>query len=62
MPNKKGQEKVVNNIDLEATVEPTPIILDEKVEVFIKEIIRINPKDFQAFKHALEDFVKDWDK
>lgn len=62
MPNKKRQEKVVDNIDLETIIEQPPVILDEKVEVFIKEIIRINPRDFQAFKHALEDFVADWDK
>lgn len=34
---------------------------DEKVECLIKEIIRIRPQDFQAFKHALEAFVKEWD-
>jgi len=45
-----------------APVIPTPIIIDEKVEVLIKEMIRIRPIDFQAFKHALEDFVKSWDK
>jgi hypothetical protein len=33
----------------------------EKVEVLIKEVIRIRPADFQAFKHALEDFVKGWE-
>ena len=35
---------------------------NEKVEVLIKEVIRIKPTDFSAFKHALEDFVNDWDK
>lgn len=35
---------------------------EEKVEVLIREVIRISPKDFQAFKHALEDFVNSWDK
>lgn len=34
---------------------------EEKVEVLIKEVVRIRPRDFEAFKHALEDFVKDWD-
>lgn len=38
------------------------IIPEEKVEVLIKEIIRINPRDFSAFKHALEEFVESWDK
>ena len=53
---------MVDHSDISSIIESTPVILDEKVEVFIKEIIRINPQDFQAFKHALEDFVKDWDK
>jgi hypothetical protein len=53
---------MVNNLDIAPVIEQAPVVLDEKVEVFIKEIIRINPQDFQAFKHALEDFVKDWDK
>ena len=38
------------------------IIPEEKVEVLIKEIIRINPRDFSAFKHALEEFVESWEK
>lgn len=42
--------------------ESLKIIPEEKVEVLIKEIIRINPRDFSAFKHALEEFVNDWDK
>jgi len=61
MPNQKRQKKVVDIINV-APVIPTPIIIDEKVEVLIKEMIRIRPIDFQAFKHALEDFVKSWDK
>lgn len=36
-------------------------ILEEKVEVLIKEVIRIKPADFSAFKHALEAFVESWD-
>lgn len=39
-----------------------PKIQEEKVEVLIKEIIRIKPADFSAFKHALEEFVSGWDK
>lgn len=50
---------------LEANTEPkispkTPQT-EEKVEVIIKEIIRIKPSDFSAFKHALEEFIADWD-
>lgn len=44
-------------------VEPTQAQLnEEKVEVVIKEIVRINPRDFSAFKHAFEAFVSSWDK
>ena len=45
-----------------ATATIHKIIQEEKVEVLIKEIIRIRPQDFQAFKHALEDFVHVWDQ
>lgn len=44
----------------EATAN-TPQEVEEKVEVSIRESIRINPRDFSAFKHALEDFVNNWD-
>lgn len=43
------------------TAQQQRIIPEEKVEVLIKEIIRINPRDFSAFKHALEEFVASWD-
>jgi len=52
---------MVDNSNIEAIIGQ-PQVIDEKVEVLIKEIIRINPRDFEAFKHALEDFVRDWDK
>lgn len=62
-------KKRINNtniekkIDLEASMtNKATIIPEEKVEVLIKEIIRINPRDFSAFKHALEEFVESWDK
>lgn len=50
---------MVDTIDKSSIIKPQ---VDEKVEVLIKEIIRIRPQDFQAFKHALEDFVNSWDK
>lgn len=44
-------------------VDPTIAQLnEEKVEVVIKEIVRINPRDFSAFKHAFEAFISSWDK
>ena len=54
-------EKIVVAPNL-ATQSPKTIEIEEKVEVLIKESIRINPRDFSAFKHALEDFVNSWDK
>ena len=62
---------MVDSIAVPPTSEPTGEILEvkktrydseEKVEVIIKEVIRIKPADFQAFKRALEEFVGDWDK
>lgn len=65
---------MVDNITVEATsdTEADEIadpqkslpsrITEEKVEVLIKEVIRIKPGDFSAFKHALEEFVEYWDK
>lgn len=63
MPNKKGQKKVVDNFNVAPDLEPTQQQIDdlEKVEVLIKEVIRIKPIDFSTFKHALEDFVKGWE-
>lgn len=54
---------MVDNFTVAAVSEPaapTPIREDEKVEVLIKEVVRIRPKDFEAFKHSLEDFVNNW--
>lgn len=51
---------MVDNLEVAPIIEQS--LNDEKVEVLIKEIIRIRPQDFQAFKHALEDFVNSWDK
>lgn len=74
MPNKEGQKKVVDNFTVktisqqqneaieEKKEDIKKYIDNEKVEVLIKEVIRIKPTDFSAFKHALEDFVNDWDK
>jgi hypothetical protein len=45
----------------EESISPMPQIDEEKVEIMIKESIMINPRDFSAFKHALEHFVSEWD-
>lgn len=54
---------MVNNLNIAPIVEPTQREIDdnEKVEVMIKEVIRIKPIEFSSFKHALEDFVRNWE-
>jgi hypothetical protein len=45
--------------------EPTPPVIeydDEKIEVIIKEVVRIRPQDFSAFKHSFEAWINTWDK
>lgn len=56
---------MVDSVTIQAVSEQVTIaapVVEEKVEVLIKEVLRINPRDFSAFKHALEDFVQGWDK
>ena len=56
---------MVDNPTIEAIAElEEPKIRDteEKVDVLIKEIIRIRPTQFDAFKRAFELFVHEWDK
>lgn len=61
----KSKKKNVDVEVIEPKIEPHKPLYDpfedEKVEVLIKEVVRIKPKDFQAFKHALEHFVKEWE-
>lgn len=68
---KSGKFKILKSIKniiapetspTEPVIVPKQLIDEEKVEVLIKESIMINPRDFSAFKHALEDFVKSWNK
>jgi hypothetical protein len=58
--NKKKDD--IDSPTLPPVIVPKPLLDEEKVEVLIKESIMINPRDFSAFKHALEDFVKSWNK
>lgn len=37
------------------------IQVDEKIPVEIRDIVRIKPEDFKAFKSAFEEFIKQWD-
>ncbi len=34
---------------------------DEKIEVEIREIIRVRPQDFAALKASFEEWVQAWD-
>ena len=42
--------------------QPAVVYDDEKIEVIIKECVRIRPQDFSAFKHSFEEWVNSWDK
>lgn len=35
---------------------------DEKIEVEIREIIRIRPQDFSALKNSFEEWANQWEK
>jgi hypothetical protein len=35
--------------------------VDEKIPVEIRDIVRIKPEDFKAFKRSFEEFIKQWD-
>lgn len=35
--------------------------VDEKIPVEIRDIVRIRPEDFKAFKASFEEFIKQWD-
>ena len=66
MPNKKRKEKVADSDAVapvsEPATEPEIVYDDEKVEMLIKEVIRIRPQDFSACKHSFEAWVNQWDK
>jgi len=48
----------------EPATPPEPIVEydDEKIEVIIKECVRIRPQDFSAFKHSFEAWINTWEK
>lgn len=49
--------KLRESENLEITTERA----DEKIEVEIREIIRIRPQDFSALKNSFEDWAKSWE-
>lgn len=43
-------------------IEPKVIRTDEKFEVEIRELVRIRPRDFEAFKNSFEEWRDKWEK
>ena len=41
--------------------EPVIVISDEKVEVEIREVIRIHARDFEALKNSFAAWSKQWE-
>jgi len=70
MSNKKGQkevesqniQQVITTHKSEMVKQPKIVYDDEKIEVEIREIIRIRPQDFSALKHSFEEWAIKWDK
>lgn len=50
---KSGQGAVVDELEYERT--------DEKIEVEIRDIIRVKPCDFEALKASFEEWASKWD-
>jgi hypothetical protein len=46
-PDKFGESEII-------------IPLDEKIEVEIREILRVRPQDFSALKNSFEEWAKNW--
>lgn len=42
-------------------IEYIPITNDEKVEVFIREVVRVKIGDLCSVKHSFEEWAKRWD-
>lgn len=41
-------------------IDPVIVHDDEKIEVEIREIVRIRPQDFSALKNSFEDWSSKW--
>jgi len=64
---KKGKRKVAGQDLQPGTDQPgegkdlnIEYIPDEKIEIEIREIVRIHPKDFHVLKASFEDWIKTW--
>ena len=67
MQNKKGKKQVDGqNLreglnQLGASQAITTERIDEKIDVEIREIIRVRPQDFSALKNSFEEWAKNWE-
>ena len=52
----KRRKKVIKEA-LEAPIYQ----FEDKIPVEIREIVRINPRDFAALKNSFEEWVRQWD-
>jgi hypothetical protein len=53
----KGFDKFGKGSDLDIKTER----VDEKIDVEIREMVRIRPQDFSALKNSFEDWAKTWE-
>lgn len=44
-----------------APIKYVPLPHEEKIEVFIREVVRVNIGDLPAVKHSFEEWAKQWD-
>lgn len=52
-----AKKNILKNIDEKITTERQ----DEKIDVEIREIIRVRPQDFSALKNSFEAWAKTWE-
>lgn len=67
MQNKKGKkfvesENLQSGLDKQGESEVIEYenLNEEKIEVEIREVLRISPKDFLALKNSFDTWVKSW--
>jgi hypothetical protein len=53
----KGSDQSGKGEDIEQTIERS----DQKIDVEIREIIRVRPCDFEALKNSFESWAAQWD-
>lgn len=48
-------------LELEYIPQDIDISNDQKIDVEIRDIIRVRPQDFSALKNSFEEWAKQWD-